>query len=306
MNHVVASANMLGKWEQFNQIKWGCKTQIFQYNHPASNFSVESLFFLNKRNKFFLPPLTPYQPISFCPSSIDQTYQLTRQWHQAALLMVNEMIHYGGAAGFSLPCEINDIRPFLWNGLKAAIKYTYHIKLPYSIENASTDIRNRIKKGRAQGYFSALTTDMLEVYSCLLDTETRKGFCHHLNAGDLQLAQRIFGNDCFRCYVTYSKEGEPISTNIMLVYNKQAIWWIAGSKSDYLPHGVAPLSLFLALQDLGAKDIKKVDLVGANIPSIAKYKRHWGGELVPYYQVRVPVLKEILRSGLDWIKFERS
>ncbi|MNO16718.1 hypothetical protein D3C76_64050 [compost metagenome] len=300
------SGSMLEQWAKFNTIKWGCKTKIMRFQSPGSEAFVESLFFINKRGKLYLPPLNPFQPTIFHPSNTDKAYRLTRQWHDAANLMIQEIKHFGGAASLSLPPEITDIRPFLWNGFKTNVKYTYHLKLPYCINTASTEIRNRIKKANAQGYNSSLCNDMAEVYSCLLGTESRKGFSHHLSADDLRLAQQLFGSDCFRCYISYSKEGEPISTNVMIVDNKRALWWIAGSKSEHLSNGVAQQSLFLAFQDLASAGVESIDLVGANIPSVAKYKANWGGDLIPYYQVRIPILKEILRTGLDWIKFGRS
>jgi len=54
------------------------------------------------------------------------------------------------------------------------VKYTFIVKLPYSLDQASTEIRAKIKKATAAGYRSALTQNMGEVYQCLEGTETRQ------------------------------------------------------------------------------------------------------------------------------------
>lgn len=297
----------LEPWAEFNRIKWKCEARVMKFQCPDSDAYIESLFFLNKRGKLYLPPLNPFHPTLFHPTPTDKPYRVNRQWHQSAEVMIETMLRHGGTAAYCLPPDITDIRPFLWKGFKVNVKYTYHIQLPYMIDKASTEIRSKLKKAAQEGYHSRLSQDMNEVYPCLLETESRKGFSHNLTLEDLRLAQRLLGNERLRCYVCYTKEGEPVSASLIVVMdNGWAFGWVAGSKTAHLPHGVVQQSQYFAFQDLGSLGIQGIDLVGANLPSVAKSKASWGGELVPYYQVRIPVFKEILRSSLDWIRFKRT
>jgi len=298
---------MLTRWADFNHLKWGCSANIVKFQNSDSNAYIESLFFFNQKGKLFLPPLNPFHPTFFHPTPTDKPYRINQQWRQLSHQMIEEIIRHGGSASFVLPPDITDIRPFLWRGFKANVKYTYHLKLPYSLEQASTEIRSKIKKATQTGYRSALTQDMNEIFPCLIATENRKGFHHDLTLSDLQLAQQLLGHDNFRCYVCYSPEGEAVSASIIIVMNEDwSFGWAAGSKTNHLTKGVVQQSQHFAFEDLTRIGIHNVDLVGANLPSVASSKSGWGGELVPYYQVRLPVFKETLRSCRNWLNSRKG
>lgn len=296
----------LEPWAEFNRIKWGCEAKILRFQREDSEAYIESLFFLNKRGKIYLPPLNPFHPTVFQPTPTDKPYRLNRQWHQTAEVMIGELLRYGGSAAYCFPPDIRDIRPFLWKGFKADVKYTYQIRLPHSLEQASPGIRNRIKKAVQEGYRCGLTHNMAEVHACLLETETRKGFSHRLSLEDLQLAQRLLGDDGLRCYVCYSPSGEPVTASVILILDgRRALFWMAGSKTEHLSHGVVQLSQHAVFDDLAAVGLQDIDLVGANLQSVARSKSGWGGELVSYYQIRLPIFKDLARTSLDWLRFHR-
>ncbi|WP_083791418.1 GNAT family N-acetyltransferase [Paenibacillus sp. oral taxon 786] len=210
------------------------------------------------------------------------------------------------SASFVFPPGIADIRPFVWSGFIAEVKYTYIVELPYEIDQASTEIRAKIKKATAAGYWTALTQDMAEVYQCLQGTETRQGFSHHLTQQDLELAQSLLGDQAFRAYVCYAPNGEPVSTSVVVSLDgRRAFGWIAASKTEHLNLGVVQQSQSFALQDLSDLGFAEFDFAGANLPTVAYSKTNWGGRVTPYYLIRSPGLKEIFRAGRDWMRFVR-
>ncbi|WP_223069754.1 GNAT family N-acetyltransferase [Paenibacillus caui] len=296
--------DILQQWAEFNERKWNCRTRRVQFRAPNSPAYGEALFFLNQHGKLYLPPLNPYHPVRFHSTPTDKVIKLGRQWHEVAKTMIPELLKVRGAASFVFTPDIVDIRPFLWNGFKADIKYTYLTDLPYSIDQAGANVRRKINKADEQGYRSARAFDMTEVYQCLQGTESRQGFNYQLSPEDLKMAQSLLGEQAFRAYVCYSKEGEPVSANVIIILDdNRPFKWIAGSKTEHLTQGVAQQVELFTLLDLASSGFKEFDFAGANISSVAASKANWGGRITPYYLLRTPGYKEVLRAGRDWLRF---
>lgn len=100
---------------------------------------------------------------------------------------------------------------------------------------------------------------------------------------------------------------EPVSASITICLDDQkAFGWIAASKTEHLNQGVVQLLQSFELGDLSDNGLKTFDFAGANIPSVASSKANWGGVITPYYLVRPPGYKEILRAGRNWLSFVRG
>ncbi|GJM82864.1 hypothetical protein HMSSN139_53600 [Paenibacillus sp. HMSSN-139] len=178
------------------------------------------------------------------------------------------------------------------------MKYTYVVELPYALEQASTEIRAKIKKASASGYRTALSRNMAEVHQCLQGTESRQGFSHQLTLQDLDRVQDLLGDQAFRAYVCYAPSGEPVSASVVVTLDgRRAFGWIAASKTEHLNRGVVQQSQSFALQDLSDAGFAEFDFAGANLPTVAYSKTNWGGRVTPYYLVRPPGVKEIFRAG---------
>ncbi|MBP2001958.1 hypothetical protein J2Z69_003014 [Paenibacillus shirakamiensis] len=299
--------SLLERWAAFNREKWGCSTTIHRFQQEGSDSYCESLFFLNKKGKLYLPPLNSYHPTLFHPTNTAKSYKISTQWHEAAELLMRKIGSTAGTAGFCLPPEFSDIRPFLWEGYQIGVKYTYYLDFPYAPETISGDIRSRIRRAESEGYTTRRTTHMGDVYPCLLGTEARQGFTHQLLLQDLERAQEMLGAEAFRCYVCYSPHGQPVSTNIVLLLDSdRAQSWVAGSLPEHLSKGVVQQLQHVLLQDISSLAIKGIDLAGANIRSVAKAKAAWGAYLIPYFVIQKRGWKDMLRSGWKWWQFYRN
>ncbi|GIP22021.1 hypothetical protein [Paenibacillus sp. J22TS3] len=300
-------ANLLERWAEFNRQKWGCHAVMRRFQAPQSDNSCESLFFFNRRGKLYLPPLNSYHPTLFHPTSTTKPHRISTQWHEAAELMIQEMSGVAGTAGFCLPPEFTDVRPFIWHGFEVSVKYTYYLDFPFMLEKASGDIRGRIKRAASEGYYSQRSRNMKDVHECLHGTESRQGFSHNLTLEDLESAQELLGEEAFRCYVCYSKDGEPVSASVVLVLNQErGQGWISGSKVEHMSKGVVQHLQSFLLQDLSDGGMAGFDFAGANIPSVAKSKAPWGAYLVPYYVIKKRGFKDVLRIAWSWWQFGQS
>ncbi|MNO16720.1 hypothetical protein D3C76_64070 [compost metagenome] len=301
------SAQTLANWAEFNRRKWHCDVEAITFQVPNSGAYGESLFFTNRRGGFYLPPHNPYHPTLFHPTPTNKPYRSNKQWHDVADLIIDRLLKIRGPVIFNLPPEITDIRPFLWRGFKADVKYTYYVNIPYSIDLASKAIRNKIRKAAAEGYISVRTDNMEHALQCLAETEKRQGFSHQLTVHDLNMARELLGENALRCYICYSKDGEPVSVNLsLLLHPTRATGWIAGTKSAHLSKGVVQQLQLFEFEDLASIGVTSFDFTGANIPSVSESKADWGGDLMPYYVIRKPGFKEILRSVRDWFQFKRE
>ena len=125
------------KWAEFHIRKWGCSARVVRWDASNSAAWGEGLFFFNRKSHLYLPPLNPYHPFAFHPTPTDKPYKLNRQWHEAAKVMIPDLLKAQRGASFVFPPEVADIRPFLWSGFKAEVKYTYLVKLPYAMGGQS-------------------------------------------------------------------------------------------------------------------------------------------------------------------------
>ncbi|GGA33494.1 hypothetical protein GCM10010917_18340 [Paenibacillus physcomitrellae] len=296
-----SAESYLSGWAEFNRLKWGCRYAIQKFQNGDSDYYSEGLFFEGKRGKWFLPPLNAYHPFTFHPGAASKPHKLNSRWQETAEMLIHEMKAHMGSAPIVFPPGITDMRPFIWSGFHVWMKYTYYLKLPFKLEEASSEIRGKIRKAAAKGYRTERSVNMAEVLDCLRGTEDRKGFNHHLTVEDLELARSLLGDEAFRCYVCYAPDGKAVSASVVLALNSHlAQGWVAGSKSEYITSGVVQLSQSYAFEDLSQDGFAYFDFAGANIPSVSKSKASWGAELVPYYLVQKKNLKHLLRTGYEW------
>ena len=85
-------------------------------------------------------------------------------------------------------------------------------------------------------------------------------------------------------------EEQWVSTLVALHDERTALDWIAGSR----PGPAMTVLLAGVLERLAADGLERFDFGGANVPTIAEFKRKFGGHLVPYFHARhvgPPVLR---------------
>jgi hypothetical protein len=78
------------------------------------------------------------------------------------------------------------------------------------------------------------------------------------------------------------EKGETISMQVLAFDKKNVYTWIAGTVSDKDYTGADSLLIWNAARRYSATH-KTMDMVGANVPSIAFFKKGFGGTLTPYY-----------------------
>lgn len=292
-------------WLRFNELKWGMKPLRVQYASRASDLPrIESVLYVDGRGRIRWPQRNPYLATSFGATETDAPHRLERQWLEVAGALAAEMRERGLRNAVPLGPQVVDARPWQWVGFKVGVRYTYLLDFPHDLRGGSTALRTGLRKAAAMGYECRRTTDMSEVMSCLVETETRQGFDHQLTVKDLELAHELLGTDHFCAYVCYAPDGAPASTEVSLFSpGAQAISWLAGTGTEHLTAGAAQLAMDHAFRDLAAHGVTGYDFAGADYPNLARAKVQWGGRLAPYFVVEGFDSRRLAKFGRDWIRF---
>jgi lipid II:glycine glycyltransferase (peptidoglycan interpeptide bridge formation enzyme) len=89
----------------------------------------------------------------------------------------------------------------------------------------------------------------------------------------------------YRSQVAAYSGDELLSFVTLLSYKQTGYYALAATDPDHLASGVSSLLVWRALQQLQEAGEETFDFVGANIPSIARFKEGFGPTLREYYQV---------------------
>lgn len=192
--------------------------------------------------------------------------------------------------------NITDIRPYIWNGWNATIRYTYMQPLMGDIWNhISRKARNIIRKAQKlevtidKGYdpecYWGLNVDTYqkqnrpvpmskEYITALMDMAIEK------NLGEMWIAKM--------------PNGDTAAAEFVLWDGKMAHRWSAASNSAYKESGATSLLLYELFVDMQKRGFTKMNMMAANTPQLTKFVSSFNPELQPYYIVtksRIPFIR---------------
>ena len=186
--------------------------------------------------------------------------------------------------------SITDIRSFKWKGWERDILYTYEIPLydlDAHVEILAHSIRKQIRKSQESGIRVAVHDDPEKFYSLFSMPFTRqKRAAPVCRSKFYELINELRPHNCYRMYFAELESGEAVSARIALfTKNETAHDWVAGADPAYFQTGATPFLLWNIMKDLAGMGYRCLDLNGANIEHIARFKSEFGGKIAPYYAV---------------------
>ncbi|HEY9279255.1 MAG TPA: GNAT family N-acetyltransferase, partial [Eoetvoesiella sp.] len=188
-----------------------------------------------------------------------------------------------------------DMRPFLWHGMRVEPQFTYHIGLDGWRNSIDPSALNRARKARSLGYTCEVSSAYGDVCECLKSAEERKQFKHLVSAEELKnLAQQMEEN--LICFLVRDADGAIKGASICLYTDGHVMDWSAAVKTEALQEGANNILVEFLLDYFNQKGCRTFDFVGANIPPVARMKEFWGGELITYYSIRQIGFREIART----------
>ena len=232
------------------------------------------------------PQLTPHGGLLFAPIPSKGPAKLEAEWGRATQLLIAHLLEHYDQVQLSLAPAIQDVREFTWSDWNARIRYTYQMDLSdldSLWERVERRTRTVIRKAEKAG-FTLQPTDDLDLfrrqYELIyakqdggppIDPALVQSFATHALAAGLAQPQAIV-----------SPEGDIASIVIFVEGFDTLYAWVAGADPAFNPSGATSLLYWRSFQQT---HLKKFDFVGANMPAIAKFKRGFGGDLVPYFVV---------------------
>lgn len=226
-----------------------------------------------------IPPFTQYSPFLLHDLPRETDVHHRRSALDALLAALDERFHLIRCFCPGLP----DVRAALWRDWEATPFYTYQVRLQETTDLTaqwSGSTRRSFEKHREDYHLDEDTFPVDATVSLYEAGYRRHG--RPLPAERerlLKLVRTLHDRGHVRHFTATPPGGDEPHAGVVVIHDGHtADYWLAGSRP-----GPAMTVLLGHLMPLLREDgIEVLDFVGANTPSIAEFKRHFGGTLVPY------------------------
>ena len=199
------------------------------------------------------------------------------------------------------PCDVEPSFPenYEWEPVK-----NYILDMQDDIEdlwkNLNKKTRNAIRKAERSGVIVKIRgVEYLSEYTSMVE-EVIKRRPH--TPIPYKMMQRVIEKDIGRLFIAYCR-GKPAAGGIFLTFKDTVTYWSGASFNEFRKYQPSNLLHWEVIKWAVEEGYKYYDLGGAEIPSIARFKRGWGGREVYYYRVyRRNILTKISRDLYKFIK----
>ena len=185
-------------------------------------------------------------------------------------------------ATFLLHPSLTDLRPFQWAGWTTRTRYTYLLDLARPadpLDAWSGGARRTAKKAMGDYVFEEDPAHADAALALMTASYARQGEPLALPDRVRALLREMIEGGFARAFAVRPASGhEPEAALVVAHDDRTAHYWIAGSE----PGPAMTVLLAHLLPLLQADGIAAFDFLGANVPSIAEFKRRFGPTLQPY------------------------
>jgi len=198
---------------------------------------------------------------------------------------------------FSFNSGVVDMQPFIWSGFKVVPNYTYELDLSKTEEELlaglTGDRRNDMKKAQKDGITVSETKDFRIIHDLV-----KKTFDRQSKSLDFEMVNKILTEyatpENSYAYIAY-RDDLPIARTFCLVSGSRVYYLLGGYDDKNRHKGAGALTLWQAILHAKRSGVKIFDFEGSMVPSIERYFRGFGGNIVPYYTVnRACFMLEVL------------
>ena len=288
-------------WIRFNEMQWGLKAErIVLGPKKGTSWELETIIYRNKKGQLIKPLRNPHLPVVFSSTS-ERPFTLNRRKRLAIDELATFYKKNKFASDLTLSHIVNDVRPFLWQGFIVSPKYTYHIDITSPGQKTDPKAINIVRKAIKLGYTCETTLDFDAVVKCQYAPYFRQGksISGFLTVDEFQSIYNLIGDKGFVAFLCCDSKGKPQGASIhFFVPGGWAMDWSSGVETTALKNGANYLLNEFAINFFTEKHCKIYDFAGANIPSIAASKEAWGGDLVCYFSIRQPNVKNEIRNRI--------
>ena len=184
--------------------------------------------------------------------------------------------------------SLQDPRPAQWRGWDVRPLFTYRLSPNAQMASWSEATRRAYRKSAPASSIEENSGSASDIVRwCRRSYARNKRRLPAEPEALTGLVDRLCEAGCARLFT--ARRGGQLEGGLAALHDGQtAHYWIAGSQ----PGPAMTVLVGRALQALAASGVGVFDFVGANTPSIAEFKRHFGPRLTPYYRLerRAPIL----------------
>jgi len=204
--------------------------------------------------------------------------------HHAAHLLIAHLERRYAHVHLTHGPGLTDMRPFLWAGHRVAVRYTYRLALstPEALwQGLERRTRTVVRKAAGAGWQIRSTAD-LDLFADLYErVYARRGRPPHVAAAVARsFVARALAAGLAHATAVVSPAGATAAVVVFVADGDLLYAWVAGADPEHNASGALSLLYCRVLEQTRARVF---DFAGANMPSIAFFKRGFGGELAAYY-----------------------
>ncbi len=242
-----------------------------------------------------LPPFTQYSPLLLGQRSSEAAVHARRSAFEALLAALEARFDVLRLLCHALP----DVRAARWRAWRAVPFYTYHLML-----HDADDLVGRWSAGTRRAFLkheAAYRVDEDPAAVSAIVGLCAEGYARHgrrlpADASRLRALIDALGREgMVRLFAATPRDGDAPEAGLAVLHDgRTAHYWIAGS----VPGPAMTVLLGRLLPRLRADGLEGFDFVGANTPTIAEFKRHFGPVLTSYFlieKVARPALRLLFR-----------
>ena len=226
-----------------------------------------------------VPPFTQYSAVVLRASPSEAEVHARRSAFDALLAALEPCF---ARLGFFM--TLADVRPAQWRGWQVKPVYTYRLALDPDdlLHTWSSATRRAFRKHSAAYRVEEQPAAAVIVQRCA-ESYQRHGRPLPADPTRLRtLVEALLAEEQARLFTATPAEGTTPEGGLAVLHDGQtAHYWVAGST----PGPAMTVLLGHTLPRLRDAGIQTFDFVGANTPSIAEFKRHFGPVLTPYFHL---------------------
>jgi len=307
----ILNSSMKGKWDEFVEgspqgtiyHKWTWKLVVDcvpYYSQKIlgifkSEQIVGGVVWTEKKNWKFHSAAnalaTQYLGFLLSPSSSTKLSEIVSDQQE----IINEGLNYleknYDEINLVLPVDFLEIRPFNQRNYSVIPQMTYYLNFENEGElwdRLDGSLRRQINKADTMGFSFEQNFSSNEFQSILKATFSRKSdqiiIPLEIITGAVE-EESLKDNRYLFC--AREKPGGKMIAGILILFDsKRCYYSLAGTDSDFLSTGVQPWLIWQTLKYLRSHKITTLDFIGANIPSIARFKEHFNPTPKLYFKVQ--------------------
>ena len=206
------------------------------------------------------------------------------------------------------PPHLEDMRPLIQAGYRLTPRFTYLINLKLPAEEIwqrfDGSVRRQIKKAEREGFELSDEMDPGEGYALLESTFARRG---EECPVPREMFEAVLCAEPLREYrqVMAAHRGNRLASYVVALKFQRTLYYeLAATHPDFLATGVSSLLIWELVKSHACEAWNFFDFVGANIPSVARFKEGFNPRLQMHFQAEYlgdPLIK-LGKTVLDFLK----